>query len=144
MLGSHLTPKNHAARARPSYAVLSFAFTFFGTLPVNQSRTPYYTKIDIQVTPIIDTLFLLVSSCLAALLNDHWGSSDPAYLPKKWRSQASVSMVEVRGVEPLSFRLYCCLSTTDILFRYFTFSLIQLSNGRCIPVEPFQSANASS
>ena len=36
-------PKNHAASARPSYALLSFAFTFCGTLPINQSRTPYYT-----------------------------------------------------------------------------------------------------
>lgn len=37
---------NYAARAN-SNAVLSFAaFTFFGTLPGNQSRLSYYTSID--------------------------------------------------------------------------------------------------
>jgi len=37
---------DYAARAKSSYALLSFAFTFFGTLPVNQSRLSYYTSID--------------------------------------------------------------------------------------------------
>jgi hypothetical protein len=42
LLGGTHPPKNHAASARPSYAVLSFAFTFSGTLPINQSRTALF------------------------------------------------------------------------------------------------------
>ena len=39
LLGSPPTPEDYAARAYSPYALLSFAFNVFGTLPVNQSRT---------------------------------------------------------------------------------------------------------
>ena len=46
------TQWDHAASAYPAKATsLSFAFTFCGTLPVNQSRTSYSTKIDPSSPP---------------------------------------------------------------------------------------------
>jgi hypothetical protein len=45
------TQWDHAASAYPAKATLSFAFTFSGTLPSNQSRTSYYTKIDPSSPP---------------------------------------------------------------------------------------------
>lgn len=44
------TQKNQAARARPSYALLSFAFTFCGSLPVNSLGVPI-TRKSILVRP---------------------------------------------------------------------------------------------
>lgn len=44
------TQKNQAARARPSYALLSFAFTFYGSLPVNSLGVPI-TRKSILVRP---------------------------------------------------------------------------------------------
>jgi len=50
--GTHRTPKNHAARARPSYALLSLAFVVFWPLSHRISlKPPYYTKIEFQGHP---------------------------------------------------------------------------------------------
>ena len=53
LLGPPRTPKNHAASARPSYALLSFAFTFCGALPVNQSTLTSFHASRFCVAPII-------------------------------------------------------------------------------------------
>ena len=60
---------------------------------------PITRKSNSMVTPIIDTLF---SYSVAIAI------SEPL--------RANVSMVEVEGVEPSSFRFYCQLSSTNILF----------------------------
>ncbi len=59
---------------------------------------PITRKSNSKVTPIIDTPSSLT------LVGTPFGSD------------LDVSMVEVEGVEPSSFRFYCQLSTTDILF----------------------------
>jgi len=64
---------------------------------------PYYTKIDIQVTPIKATHHRnLAAVWLPQTLT--CGVTRRVSGPRPW---SRVAMVEVRGFEPRSFRLYC-------------------------------------
>lgn len=96
-------PVDQAARAYSTALSLSLAFMFMTTRSANQSRTSYSTKIDPSSPPIIDTRCATQSICRDITSCAMW-------------LKDCVSMVEVAGVAPASFRLYCCLSTTDILF----------------------------
>ena len=91
LLGGTHPPKNHAASARPSYALLSFAFTFSGTLPINQSRTALFRPSRSQFTPIMDTP---IDVCTAVR---------QVYLTWRFlKTTTDVSMVEVAGTAPAS------------------------------------------
>ena len=67
--------------------------TFAALCQAISLEPPYYTKIDIQVTPIIN--------------QPDSPSQDLSAVPDRSTVRLGWFMVEVRGVEPRSFRLYC-------------------------------------
>lgn len=100
MLGPPRTPKNHAASARPSYALLSFAFTFCGTLPGNQSTLTSLHASRFCVAPIINTLVSVSILMPYGTVERPLVKFGPNLPPIEWRSQASVLMVEAPGTAP--------------------------------------------